>query len=279
MAYTPINTPAYLHAYAGAVSGMANTGRLTDPVRADYVAITRVASAFAKAFDQAWDDPTPLSPLVDISISVIVSQQFQGRGVPDIVANPQLTRMENWAIDAAAAAGLLEAGEDHLAREGIVATRNTTPSNTVTFNPKVAANWNANVNNVKQALDALAQQNAGNQANAAQLGPGASVQLVTNTVTPIKTGTFLVLASISGSLDGAESVSASLVVDLGGQNPVTLDTRGPLTLAAAGTFELSLLGIAQLHDGAAHTFGYKVTASAGNVTIPQNDSNLIIVEL
>ena len=51
MSYAPINIAAYVNAYSGAVSGMATSGWLTDPVSSDYATITQIAGAFAQAFD------------------------------------------------------------------------------------------------------------------------------------------------------------------------------------------------------------------------------------
>jgi hypothetical protein len=278
MAYTPINTPAFLLAYSGAISGMANTGRITDNVAVDYLTITRIAANFAIAFDIAWNSPLPVNALEQVSIPLIVSQQFQGRGPGDPVANPALLTPQNWFVDAQAITALVRAGDNVLNFLNINPFAVPTPASTVLYTPSNPNNW-ANVpSEAKTALDILAQPNGGSQGNAAPLGPAATIQNATNTVTPLKSGIFWVQASFSAFADTFPATyTATLNVD--GFPGTAVDLRVGQCTAAAPAIEPTLMAIVALDKTIPHTFGFQATVSVGNINLGTNRSKILVVEL
>ena len=80
MTYNPINVAAYTAAFSGAVAGMATSGWITDQTSSDYTNVTPIAGAFAQAFDQIWNNATPLNNLEEAAITAIVQTDFRGRG-------------------------------------------------------------------------------------------------------------------------------------------------------------------------------------------------------
>ena len=63
MTYAPINIPAYVASYSGAIAGMGVSGWIVNPTQSSYDNVTKIAGAFAQAFDVAWNDATPLNNL------------------------------------------------------------------------------------------------------------------------------------------------------------------------------------------------------------------------
>ena len=118
MSYTPINIPAYVASYSGAVAGMGVSGWIIDPAQSQYDAITKIAGAFAEAFDTAWNDATQLNNLEIASITSIVSTEFQQRG-PGPLANPVFQTVNNWDIPARACIALVLESDAFFAGQGI----------------------------------------------------------------------------------------------------------------------------------------------------------------
>jgi hypothetical protein len=118
MAYSPINTQAYVSAYAGAIAGMAVSGWIVDPTSANYAQVAAIAGAFSEAFDQAWNNATTLNNLELRAIQSVCQNEFAGRG-PGSLENPALALSANWTIPAAACAALVLEGDVYLASQGI----------------------------------------------------------------------------------------------------------------------------------------------------------------
>jgi hypothetical protein len=118
MAYAPINIPAYVAAFSGAVAGMAVSGWIVDPVSADYALVTQIAGAFAQEFDIVWNSAAQLNNLENASIVEIVAREFANRG-PGPLANSAFTTPSNWAKPAAACAALVLQSDAYFASQGI----------------------------------------------------------------------------------------------------------------------------------------------------------------
>ena len=118
MSYVPINIPAYVAAYSGAVAGMATPGWLVDPAQANYDLVTKIAGAFAQAFDTAWNDAAQLNNLEIASITSITSNDFAKRG-PGPLADPTFQTVGNWTSAARACAALVLESDAFFAGQGI----------------------------------------------------------------------------------------------------------------------------------------------------------------
>jgi hypothetical protein len=278
MAYNPINTPAWLLAYSGAISGMAGTGRITSAQPVDYLTITRIAANYAIAFDQVWNAPDPVNALEQISIPLIIAEQFAARSPGDPVANPMLLTPQNWMVDAAAAAALVRAGDAVLDFLGISPFAIPSFAGTTLYSPANPANWAIQPVTVAGALNILAQPNGGSQGNSAILGPAATIQNQTQTVTPIKSGTFWVQASFSGTADTfPAAMVATLNID--GFPGTIVDVRARTVTAGNPNVEATLMAIVPLDKTVPHTFGWQASVSTGNITFAANRSKLLVVEL
>lgn len=117
MAYVPINTQAFVSAYAGALSGMAVSGWVTDNVATDYETVTEIAGAFAQAFDLAWNDVADLNNLQIRDIVTVSQQEFVGRG-PSL-SNPEFLQSATWAVPAAALVALVQEADAYFTAQGI----------------------------------------------------------------------------------------------------------------------------------------------------------------
>jgi hypothetical protein len=118
MAYVPINTQAYVSAYAGVLAGMAVSGWIVDPASANYAEVAAIAGAFAEAFDQAWNNAADLNNLETRGIVAICQNEFSGRG-PGSLDNPNFLLSSNWTVPAAACAALVLEGDAYLASQSI----------------------------------------------------------------------------------------------------------------------------------------------------------------
>lgn len=118
MAYVPINTQAYVSAYAGAIAGMAVSGWIVNPASSHYAQVANIAGAFSEAFDQAWNNATELNNLEVRAILAICQSEFNGRG-PGSLDNPNFILRSNWTIPAIACAALVLEGDAYLASQGI----------------------------------------------------------------------------------------------------------------------------------------------------------------
>jgi hypothetical protein len=118
MAFTPINPQAFAASYAGAVSGMAISGWISDPVATDYALVTSVAGAFAQAFDGVWNSATPLNTLEQQSIVSACAAEFAGRG-PGPTNNPSFQTPSFWNVPAKACAALVLEGDAYFASIGV----------------------------------------------------------------------------------------------------------------------------------------------------------------
>lgn len=117
MAYTPINLHAFTAAYSGAVSGMAVSGWITNPSPSSYQLVTKIAGAFAQAFDQAWDNPV-VNELDEFSILSAVQNEFATRG-PGPLANPTFQDPASWSVPAMACVALVLEGDAYFLGQGI----------------------------------------------------------------------------------------------------------------------------------------------------------------
>ncbi len=118
MTYSPINTQAYVSAYAGAIAGMGVSGWIVNPAAGDYARVSGIAGAFAEAFDLVWNNGATLNGLQSQSIQTICQNEFSGRG-PGSLDNATLALASNWTIPAAACAALVLEGDAYFAGQGI----------------------------------------------------------------------------------------------------------------------------------------------------------------
>lgn len=118
MAYSPINTQAYVSAYAGVLAGMAVSGWIVDPTSGDYLAVSAIAGAFSEAFDGVWNSAAVLNNLQIRAIQTVCQNEFAGRG-PGSLDNADLALASHWSVPAAACAALVLQGDAYLASQGI----------------------------------------------------------------------------------------------------------------------------------------------------------------
>lgn len=118
MTYVPINIPAYVSAYSGAIAGMAVPGWLIDPTAADYQKVTTIAGAFAQEFDTLWASAAVLNNLENAAITQVVSENFSKRG-PGPLNEPAFATPANWAQTASACIALILESDVYFAGQGI----------------------------------------------------------------------------------------------------------------------------------------------------------------
>ncbi len=117
MTYSPINIPAFVASYSGAIAGMGVSGWIVNPVQGSYDDVTQIAGAFAQAFDIAWNDAATLNNLELASITAIVSNEFKQRG-PELT-NPLFKTDANWDRAARACIALVLESDAYFAGQGI----------------------------------------------------------------------------------------------------------------------------------------------------------------
>jgi hypothetical protein len=117
--YTPINALVFYAAHAGAISGMAISGWIVDPAKADYSQVVGIAAAFAQAFDQAWDNTAPISVFEGEAITAVVASDFRLRG-PGPLAYPVYSNPTSWAQAAAACVALILECDAYFASQSLV---------------------------------------------------------------------------------------------------------------------------------------------------------------
>ena len=118
MAYVPINVPAFVASYSGAIAGMAVSGWIVDPTAVDYSLVCQIAGAFAQSFDTVWNNATALNNLEIAAISSIVSEDFSKRG-PGPLSSARFVTPANWTQAAAACAALVLQSDAYFAGQGI----------------------------------------------------------------------------------------------------------------------------------------------------------------
>lgn len=118
MTYAPVNIPAYVASYSGAIAGMGVSGWIVDPTLGSYEEVTEIAGAFAQAFDIAWNDATQLNNLEIAGITAIVSKEFAERG-PGPFNNPAFHSVANWGQSARACIALVLQSDAYFAGQGI----------------------------------------------------------------------------------------------------------------------------------------------------------------
>ena len=118
MAYVPVNIPAFVASYSGAIAGMAVSGWIVDPTAVDYSLVCQIAGAFAQSFDTVWNNAAPLNNLEIAAISSIVSEDFSKRG-PGPLSSARFVTPANWTQAAAACAALVLQSDAYFAGQGI----------------------------------------------------------------------------------------------------------------------------------------------------------------
>lgn len=116
MAYVPINVAAFTTAYSGALAGMAVSGWISSSSLSNYDAVTKVAGAFAQAFDQVWNNATQLNNLEIQAITSASQAEFSGRGPS---RDSALQAASYWSIPAGAVAALVLMADAYFAGQGI----------------------------------------------------------------------------------------------------------------------------------------------------------------
>jgi hypothetical protein len=135
MSYAPINIPAYVAAYSGAISGMAVSGWITDPKSADYALVTAIAGAFAQEFDTVWNNAAALNSLEVSAITQIAAEDFSKRG-PGPLSSVVFATPSNWSQAAVACAALVLQSDAYFAGQAI--TPPPTGSGLTSFNGRTA---------------------------------------------------------------------------------------------------------------------------------------------
>jgi hypothetical protein len=97
---------------------MGVSGWVVDPTQANYDAVTKIAGAFAEAFDTAWNDATQLNNLEIAAMTAIVSTEFSQRG-PGPLENPVFQTTANWEVPARACIALVLESDAYFAGQGI----------------------------------------------------------------------------------------------------------------------------------------------------------------
>ena len=113
MSYVPINVRAYVLAYSGAIGGMSLSGWL-----ADLNEITKIAGAFAEAFDTAWNNPTLLNNLEVEGIALIATKTFTYL-TPAPQTDGRFVLPSNWTAAAAACVASVAQSNSYYALQGI----------------------------------------------------------------------------------------------------------------------------------------------------------------
>jgi hypothetical protein len=116
---TPINLNGYLAALAGATAGMGVAGWITDSNPSTYTLTISIATAFAQAFDQAWNNSTILDILEQQAITAVVTQEFIDRA-PGPLSNPVYQEVSNWAEAAGACVALIQKMDSATRLAGII---------------------------------------------------------------------------------------------------------------------------------------------------------------
>lgn len=116
MSYTPINTAAFVSAYAGAIGSMSTSGQLFQTNSANYQTITEIAGAFAQAFDVAWNNSAPLNALESQTIQTITAQNF-AQHAPSVSGS--YTLPATWTAAAQAIKALVLECDIYFASQGI----------------------------------------------------------------------------------------------------------------------------------------------------------------
>lgn len=185
MSYVPINLHAFTAAYSGAVSGMAVSGWITNPTPSNYQLVTQIAGAFAKAFDQTWNNPV-VNEADEFSIISVCQSEFIGRG-PGPLSNPTFQDPANWAVPAAACAALVLEGDAYFTSQGITPPAWPPGSGvgTLIF-PNIAALEAFNTATAPQGTTAFVQSNGSfwNLPNLIELAPLTPDGITVVTATP-----------------------------------------------------------------------------------------------
>lgn len=142
----------------------------------------------------------------------------------------------------------------------------------VSFSPATPGNWLPVPADVKTALDQLATPKASMQ-SAGALGPATSISFTTSAVTPVASGTYLILGTGTGLTVSAAIGTHILQVD--GVTVATMQTDS----AANRPFNFTIPWVAALSNASNHTFTVQSSASAGNMTATAGSYRVILLEL
>lgn len=139
---------------------------------------------------------------------------------------------------------------------------NTSQAAQVAYSPGTAGNWNPNPGNVNLAMDQLAAANVVQQTGNGGTGTH-TVTVTTGNITKAKNGSVSVDGFCSGATAGADTITVTLVRDVGG-TPVTVATTTVVTNATMLTYNVALHGNDTLPDTNAHTYSIKLAGSTNN---------------
>lgn len=139
--------------------------------------------------------------------------------------------------------------------------------------PGVAANWNPVPTLAAPALDQLAAPNTQNALAAAQAAVAVGVATAP-AITRQRAGVFSLFGSLSFTTSTGAAVTAQFFKD-----GVTFGPSGNgLTAVAATSYTLSFSWGDTAADAAAHVYSYRITPSAGTVTIAANAGGIFVLE-
>ena len=143
----------------------------------------------------------------------------------------------------------------------------------VSFTPTTPSNWPATPPTTAQAaLDDLALIAA--DVDASNGGPSPTVTFTTGAITPLKSGTYLLIGQISGTCSANSNINGNLLADAVTVSQAVTGTGGP-----AFQWSMTMVGIAVVTNNAPHTFTVNATASIGNITVTGGMARITHVEL
>lgn len=267
MAYTPINLPVYIAAYAGALAGMGVSDRVpSDTNAADYDALCAIAGQYAQTFDTLYN-PGSTDTLYTEAIEEMSEAVWQNRA-PQSVTAGAMTSMCNALI------AMLSSAGSYFAGQGIptnVAGGSVTPMNSIFFVDTTTTSTTRDgsasnpFNSIQECIDNITPP------------PGTPITVFANgiDVTPIVVPAnyylnVVGLIVINGITIGeASTFTGQLVfnaasVTLAGLNSVALFING-----AAGDIVIT---------GQSATFRAVGTVAAGSITAAPGISSYIVFE-
>lgn len=117
MSYTPINVDIYVAAYAGALAGIAVSGKIiSDPSSADYMVPAAQAGAFAQAFDIAWGDNAFTSLTIELTFEACEGT-WDRRSPP--TNDPKYLLPATYTALCTAIVAVIQAGTSYFSNQGI----------------------------------------------------------------------------------------------------------------------------------------------------------------
>lgn len=119
MAYSPINLPMFIAAYAGTMYGItANTAAITDPTTGDYANAAIVAGAFAQACDIAWDNSASADQL-EVQMMQTCCENYWTSRTAGPAGQASFALNGSWSVPAGAIVALIKAAELYMTAQGI----------------------------------------------------------------------------------------------------------------------------------------------------------------